>query len=157
PTSGPGSPITQTRFTDSLGTASLGVVPSLAAGVYKVQAFFGGGTTAITLQADPIYQQSQTSGTDQFVVFVDGTAPTIAFNRNQASYGLLDRVHITCTATDAAPSSGLQTNPCTSFLLDAPAWSFDPGANKKPTPGLVATDNAGNSSAPAQASFTVTA
>jgi hypothetical protein len=132
------------------------VVPALAAGTYKVQAFFGGGTTTITLQADPIYQQSQTSGTDQFVVFVDATAPTITFNGNLGTYGLLDHVHITCTATDAAPTSGLGTNPCTSFVLDAPAWSFDPGANKQPTPGLVATDNAGNSSPPAQASFTVT-
>jgi len=150
--SGGGSAVTQTRFTDATGKAALGAVPQLASGVYSVQAFFGGGSP-IQLPADPVYDAA-TSGSVQLTV--DATPPTITFNGNHGTYGLLDQVSITCTAADAAPTSGLKTNPCTTFSINAPAWSFQPGANTRPVPGLVATDNAGNSSAPAQTTFTVT-
>ncbi|MGH3001206.1 MAG: hypothetical protein ACRDM1_00790, partial [Gaiellaceae bacterium] len=88
---------------------------------------------------------------------LDTTPPTIAFVGNNGAYGLLDTVDITCAATDPAPGSGVAVDPCLSFGIDAPAWTFGPGTTTLPQPGLVATDGAGNSSAPATTSFTVTA
>ena len=82
-------------------------------------------------------------------------APTVTFVGNKGSYGLLDTVTITCTVADAAPSSGIKTNPCSGFTISGPAWSFKLGANTLPSPGLVATDNAANSSAAATTTFTV--
>lgn len=84
----------------------------------------------------------------------DATPPAIEFTGNQGSYGLLDDVAIACTASDQ--SSGLATDPCSGFSLAGLAWSFAP-ANTLPQPGLVAIDNAGNESGPAQTSFTVSA
>lgn len=92
-----------------------------------------------------------------FVIHVlDRTPPVIVFAGNQGSYGLLDTVHITCSASDPSPGSGLAHDPCAGFLIAGPTWSFKPGVNTLPNPGLVATDNAGNSSAPTTTSFTVT-
>ena len=79
----------------------------------------------------------------------------ITFVGNKGSYGLLDTVAISCATTDAAPSSGIKVDPCKGFSISGPGWSFQPGTNTLPSPGLVATDNAGNSSAPATTSFTV--
>src|SRR5262249_40606752 len=121
-------------------------------GLYSVQAFFAGGAP-ITLPADPVYE-SASSGTSQLLV--DATPPTIAFNGNRGTYSVLDQVNITCTATDGGSGSGLQANPCSTFSINQPAWGFQPGTNTVPKPGLVATDNVGNSSAPAQTTFTVT-
>jgi len=87
----------------------------------------------------------------------DTVAPVVTFHGNAGSYGVLDTVAITCTAADPAPGSGLAVDPCTGFSIGGPAWSFGPGAHTLPTPGLVATDGAGNSSAPATVTFTVAA
>ncbi len=88
---------------------------------------------------------------------LDTVAPTISFVGNSGSYGLLDQVKITCTAS-AGSGTPLTTNPCTAFSINQPAWSFAPGKNTVPSPGLVATDKAGNSTSPAATtSFTVTA
>ena len=88
---------------------------------------------------------------------IDTVPPRISFSGNQGSYGLLDTIAITCSVGDPAPSSGIKTNPCTGFSIAGPAWSFKPGSNTQPNPALVAIDSAGNASAPATATFSVTA
>ncbi len=87
---------------------------------------------------------------------VDTTPPAVVFNGNQGTYGILDHVHITCWTFDPFPSSGIASDPCASFAIDGAAWTFGAGTHTLPATGLVATDNAGNQSAPAQTTFTVT-
>jgi hypothetical protein len=82
-----------------------------------------------------------------------GPPPAIAFNGNEGSYGILDTVNITCTTTDSGV--GIATDPCVGFGIHGLGWSFEPGLNTLPVHGLVATDNAGDSSQPATTSFTV--
>jgi hypothetical protein len=142
--SGPGGTKTFSVITDYLGRATLSTA-GLASGTYSTTASFAGDAT-------------YTSATQTGTVVVDHSPPVIAFNGNKGTYGLLDNVAITCTTTDPAPSSGIKApNPCTGFNVSGPAWSFKPGVNTVPSPGLVATDNAGNSSAPATTTFKVTA
>jgi hypothetical protein len=116
------------------------------------------GTYAIHLKTTDLLGNTQAAAsyaaTSNFTI--DTVAPTITFSGNKGAYGLLDTVAITCVAADPAPGSGVNTNPCTGFSIAGPGWSFKPGTNTLPSPGLVATDSAGNSSAPATTSFTVT-
>jgi hypothetical protein len=71
------------------------------------------------------------------------------FTGNQGSYGLLDQVGISCSATDDL--SGVASTTCAE--TNGPAWSFGPGSH---TLSASATDVAGNT-AEASTSFTVTA
>ena len=115
------------------------------------------GAYTVHVQAADVLGNTQASPFATSVFTIDTVAPSIAFAGNKGTYGLLDTVSVTCTATDPAPASGLKApNPCTGFSIAGPASSFKP-TNTLPSPGLVATDNAGNSSAPATTSFTVSA
>jgi hypothetical protein len=100
PTGG-GTAVIQTRITDLLGRASLGVVSQLPPGTYAIGAYFGSGAP-IALPADAVYQSS-TSGTSQLTVLrlstiTFPTIPAHVVDRN--NFALPD--HITATA-----SSGL--------------------------------------------------
>jgi hypothetical protein len=53
-------------------------------------------------------------------VSLDKTKPTIAYAGNQGTYGVLDTVNITCTASDSL--SGLVVNTCAN--ISGPAWQF---------------------------------
>lgn len=81
-------------------------------------------------------------------VRIDGTSPVVTLSGG-GSYGLLDPVDITCSASDAL--SGIASSSCTS--TSGPAWSFGPGAH---TRTASATDVAGNEGS-ATTSFQVTA
>lgn len=86
-----------------------------------------------------------------YTVNVDKTAPTapvVAFS-GPTSYGLLDNVYITCSATDSL--SGVESSTCASTT--GAAWSFGPGVH---TREAAATDKAGNE-ASASTSLSVTA
>lgn len=89
-----------------------------------------------------------TSAVSAPAVNIDGTDPVVAFS-GATSYGLLDSVEITCSATDAL--SGIASSTCESTT--GPAWSFGPGTHELTAS---ATDEAGNS-AEATTSFVVTA
>ena len=72
-------------------------------------------TTGIT---DPVGVALAAATLTGPVYAIDRTKPTIAFVGNAGSYGLLDTVHITCTATDPGSSpSGLAVNPCVGFSI----------------------------------------
>jgi hypothetical protein len=79
---------------------------------------------------------------------IDTVDPTIAFTGNNGSYGILDTVAITCTATDGL--SGIDSSTCPQ--ANGAAWSFGPGAHIL---AAQATDKAGNT-ASGSATFTVT-
>jgi hypothetical protein len=59
-------------------------------------------------------------GAHNVTVSVDKTKPTIAYAGNQGTYGVLDTVNITCTASDSL--SGLLLNTCAN--ISGPAWQF---------------------------------
>jgi hypothetical protein len=115
-----------------------------------------GGYT-VHVQATDLVGNTQTgtqyAATSTFTI--DTVSPTISFVGNKATYTVSDTVAITCKAADAAPSSGLATNPCSTFSISAPAWTFKPGANTVPSTPLLAVDSAGNRSAGATVTFTV--
>jgi hypothetical protein len=79
---------------------------------------------------------------------IDTAAPTVTFTGNKGSYGILETVAITCTATDAL--SGVASSTCTG--ANGAAWSFGAGAH---TLSAQATDKAGNIGS-ASTTFTVT-
>lgn len=81
-------------------------------------------------------------------VNIDRTAPDVGFT-GATSYGLLDTVDISCSATDAL--SGVASSTCPSASGDA--WSFGPGVHDL---DASATDVAGNSES-ATTSFQVDA
>jgi hypothetical protein len=69
-------------------------------------------------------------------VQLDKTSPTVTYT-GAATYGILDTVSITCTATDNL--SGVASSTCQD--VSGPAYNFDPGSN---TFSATATDVAGN-------------
>ncbi|MDQ3548338.1 MAG: RCC1 domain-containing protein, partial [Chloroflexota bacterium] len=79
----------------------------------------------------------------------DATAPVVTFTGNQGSYGLLDTIAITCTASDA--TSGLASDTCED--ISGSASSFGPGQHDF---SAEATDLAGNVGS-ATTSFSVAA
>ena len=70
-------------------------------------------------------------------ISIDKTPPTITFNGNQQTYGILETVKITCSATDAL--SGVLTNTCKE--VQGPAYQFVPSGNMF---SATASDFAGN-------------
>jgi hypothetical protein len=67
----------------------------------------------------------------------DATAPTVTFDGNRATYGVVDTVSITCTAADNL--SGVAGPACEG--VSGPAYGFDAGVSRFTS---TATDNAGN-------------
>jgi hypothetical protein len=106
----------------------------------------GVGQTASATVADRA--GNETTAQSSPAVNIDGTDPEVAFS-GSTSYGLLDTVSITCSASDAL--SGIATSTCESTT--GSAWSFGPGTHAR---SATATDDAGNS-ASATTSFEVTA
>ena len=80
----------------------------------------------------------------------DATPPTVLYAGNQGSYGILQTVAITCTATDPSPGSGIASSSCAN--IQGPAYGFGAGAH---TFSAVAADAAGNQGQ-ATTSFSVT-
>lgn len=71
-------------------------------------------------------------------VRLDKSAPVVMFS-GQTVYTVQQAVYIGCTATDAV--SGLVTNPCSGQLVQAPAYTLEPGAQEV---SVTAVDQAGN-------------
>ncbi len=61
-----------------------------------------------------------TEAAHNVTVSLDKTLPAIAYAGNQGTYGVLDTVNITCTASDSL--SGLLLNTCAD--ISGPAWQF---------------------------------
>ncbi|HEX5167359.1 MAG TPA: PKD domain-containing protein, partial [Thermomicrobiales bacterium] len=101
--------------------------------------------TSYTCQAD------SEGGRQTWTVTIhrDVTNPIVSFTGNQGTYGILDTVTITCTATDA--TSGIATDTCTDVA--GAAMFFTPGQH---TVAAVATDLAGHT-ATGETTFVVTA
>ena len=88
------------------------------------------------------------TATASYTAKIDPVGPTVTYAGNKGSYGILDPVAITCTASDAL--SGLASSTCPA--ASGTAWTFGAGAH---TLNAQATDNAGNT-ASASTTFTVT-
>ncbi|WJH32940.1 hypothetical protein N6H14_22225 [Paenibacillus sp. CC-CFT747] len=71
-------------------------------------------------------------------VRIDRTAPTVQFT-GKSDYTVSENVYIGCSAVDAL--SGLADNPCSAPLVQAPAYTFEPGEH---TVSVTAKDKAGN-------------
>ena len=56
----------------------------------------------------------------------DATPPTVLYAGNQGSYGILQTVAMSCTATDPSPGSGIASNGCAN--IQGPAYGFGAGA-----------------------------
>jgi hypothetical protein len=70
-------------------------------------------------------------------ISVDKTPPTITFVGNQQTYGILEKVQINCSATDAL--SGVLSSTCKD--VQGPAYQFSPSGNMV---SATASDFAGN-------------
>ena len=88
--------------------------------------------------------------TQSVTVKRDATPPTVLYAGNQGSYGILQTVAITCSATDPSPGSGIVSTSCAN--IQGPGYGFGAGAH---TFTAVAADTAGNQGQ-ATTSFTVT-
>lgn len=106
----------------------------VAGAVASVQVTAEGDTTVTYRARDNAGNESVPA---LLVVRIDRTAPTVGFDGNAGTYGIADRVTISCVASDDL--SGLATDTCAD--VDAPATSFGPGSH---TLSASATDNAGN-------------
>ncbi len=96
------------------------------------------GVTTVTYSASNFSGIQEAPGTLE--LRIDKTAPAIQFT-GQHSYTVSQNVYIGCTASDGL--SGLAAEPCTSPLVDRPAYTFEPGSHQV---SVTAADKAGNTS-----------
>ena len=114
----------------------------LAASSLADDALTASGTTSGTC-----VDRAGNSATTTYAAQIDKAPPTLGFTGDAGSYGLLDTVAITCTASDAL--SGIASSTCPN--ANGPAWSFGAGSH---TLSASATDAAGNT-ASASTTFSV--
>ena len=87
------------------------------------------------------------SASASYTAQIDKVGPTVSYAGNTGTYGLLQTVAITCTASDAL--SGVASSTCAN--ASGPAWTFGAGPH---TLSANATDRAGNTGA-GSTTFTV--
>jgi len=90
-----------------------------------------------TLQYRSIDRSSNVEMARSLTVKLDKTAPTVTYTGSSGTYGILDTVSITCTATDNL--SGVASSTCQN--VSGPAYNLTPGSNSF---SATATDVAGN-------------
>jgi hypothetical protein len=145
-----------TSGAETLVTATLGAANATSTTwSYPLALPADGAYTIHVRTTDVLGNSSGTAYAATSTFTIDTLAPTLAFSGQKPTYGLLDQVAIACKA-DPGKGTPLTTNPCAGFPIGAPAWSFRPGTNTIPSPPVVATDAAGNSSPATSVSFTVT-
>ena len=103
------------------------------------------GSYSLQIRSTDVAGNAETAQTVTFKL--DKTPPVVVYTGNAGAYRIIDRVSITCAASDAV--SGVASSTCQDIA--GPAYGFDPGTN---TYSATAIDSAGNTGS-GTASFTV--